>query len=85
MHFHDKKHETWYILEGRIKLSWVDTETAEPYMKVLKVGDIVDIPRLCPHQVLALSAARILEVSTVHENSDTFRFGKGDSQKTPFC
>jgi mannose-6-phosphate isomerase len=81
MHFHDQKHETWYVLMGRVKLSGIDMGTAEPWMVVLKGGDMVDIPRLCAHQVLALEDTQILEVSTPHLDSDTFRVAKGDGQR----
>lgn len=81
MHFHDRKHETWYILEGQILLSYLDTDDATPKSAILQEGDVVDIPRLCPHQVKALTAARIMEVSTPHYHEDSFRIAKGDSQR----
>lgn len=81
MHFHCKKHETWRILDGEILLEWIDTSTAARHTKVLYVGDIVDIPRLCPHQVYAVVDSLILEVSTPHYDDDSYRVSKGDSQK----
>ena len=84
MHFHAEKHETWYVLEGAIRLRGIDMPTGDIWTTILKVGDMVDIPRLCAHQVMALSDARILEVSTPHRDTDTFRVGKGDSQDKGF-
>jgi mannose-6-phosphate isomerase-like protein (cupin superfamily) len=79
-HFHVAKHETWHILEGTIRLDWIDTETSARHTMTLKMGDTVDIPRLVPHQVMAVTNARILEVSTQHFNSDSYRVLPGDGQ-----
>ncbi len=81
LHFHDRKHETWYLLEGELRFEWVDTGCAETNMKVLRAGDMVDIPRLCPHKVTAITACRIMEVSTPHHWDDSFRVTKGASQR----
>ena len=81
MHFHDKKHETWYILSGKVSVSWIDPLTAMRSSKILGVGDMIDIPRLHTHQVHALEDTRILEVSTQHFENDSYRVIAGDSQK----
>lgn len=81
MHYHDRKHETWYVLEGEIMLRYIDTDDATPKARQLGPGDVVDIPRLCPHQVKALTKARIMEVSTPHYHEDSYRIAKGDSQR----
>jgi mannose-6-phosphate isomerase-like protein (cupin superfamily) len=80
VHFHCSKHETWRILSGKIRLNWVDTTNAEKQSKILSVGDIVDIPRFCPHQVEALTDSEIMEVSTTHYDDDSYRVEPGDSQ-----
>ncbi len=80
MHFHDRKHETWYLLEGKIRLTWMDPVSAESFRKDVYAGETVDIPRLCTHQVYAETDTRILEVSTPYYDTDTFRIAKGDSQ-----
>ena len=82
-HFHLLKRETWYVLNGEIELTWIDTEDAAPMARHLMTGDIVDIPRLCPHQVRALTSACILEVSTQHFEDDSYRISPGDSQNKP--
>lgn len=81
MHFHDKKHESWRILSGMIRFHWIDTNTAEGKMCTLIEGDQVDIPRLTPHRVEAVTDCRILEISTQHFEDDSYRVAKGDSQK----
>ena len=80
MHFHDMKHETWYILSGKITVSWIDPENAQKHSQTVGVGEMVDIPRLQTHQVHALEDTRILEVSTEHFEYDSYRVLPGDSQ-----
>ena len=80
MHFHDAKHETWYLLSGKVSVSWVDPDDAKKHTRIINVGDMVDIPRLQTHQVHALEDSRILEVSTTHFKDDSYRVAPGDSQ-----
>jgi mannose-6-phosphate isomerase-like protein (cupin superfamily) len=80
MHFHVRKHETWYIAYGKLSLSTINTENASQTQLILTQGDIVDIPRLNPHQVEALEDTRIIEVSTQHFEEDSYRVSPGSSQ-----
>ena len=80
MHFHDKKHETWYILSGKIIVSWIGASNAERHSRTLYTGEMEDIPRLQTHQVYAIEDSRILEVSTQHFEDDSYRVQGGDSQ-----
>jgi mannose-6-phosphate isomerase-like protein (cupin superfamily) len=80
MHFHVSKHETWYIQSGKISLTTINTENAEKKEIILSEGDLVDIPRLNPHQVYALEDTTIIEVSTQHFEDDSYRVLPGDSQ-----
>jgi mannose-6-phosphate isomerase-like protein (cupin superfamily) len=80
MHFHVKKHETWYIQTGKIALSVINTETAKMSTVILCAGDVVDIPKLNPHQVEALEDTIIIEISTQHFDDDSYRVASGDSQ-----
>ena len=80
-HFHVVKDETWYIIEGKIELRYYDPTNADRIVKTLSKGEVVHIPPSNPHQVYALEASTILEVSTTHDEADSFRIGKGDSQK----
>ncbi|MBL8158380.1 cupin domain-containing protein [bacterium] len=80
-HFHLKKDETWYILQGSIELRHYDLTNAERIIDVLKEGDVVHVPIGAPHQLTALTDAIVLEVSTPHDEKDSYRIGKGDSQK----
>jgi mannose-6-phosphate isomerase len=80
-HFHVAKHESWHVLSGRIQLTYIDTTNAAHHIAILGPGDQVDIPRLCPHRVRAIEDTRILEVSTQHVESDSYRVIAGDSQR----
>jgi mannose-6-phosphate isomerase-like protein (cupin superfamily) len=80
MHFHVSKHETWYIQKGKLSLTIINTTNAEKTEVILTEGDIVDIPRLNPHQVHALEDTTIIEVSTQHFEEDSYRVMPGYSQ-----
>jgi quercetin dioxygenase-like cupin family protein len=81
MHFHIKKDETWYVNSGKIKVSWIDTVTAEVIEDTLEVGDVWRNEPGLPHQVTALEDSVIFEVSTQHFDDDSYRVMPGDSQK----
>ena len=80
MHYHMEKDETWWVEYGEFLYRWIDTNTAEVHEVKLTEGDVVrQIPGK-PHQLEALTNGRIFEVSTHHEDSDSYRVIKGDSQ-----
>lgn len=81
MHYHVDKEETFYILDGHLKLKYFDLSNAEEKIQDLYSGDIVDIPQFNPHKVEAIEQSTIIEISTHHEDSDSYRISKGDSQK----
>ena len=81
MHYHMDKDETWYVEDGEFNYRWIDTETAEMNETELKVGDVVRQRPGQPHQLRALTDGVIFEVSTHHEDSDSYRVIKGDTQK----
>lgn len=81
MHYHMIKDETWYVEYGEFLYRWIDTETADVNEEKLVEGDVVRQRPGQPHQLEALSNGRIFEVSTHHEDSDSYRVTKGDSQK----
>jgi len=74
MHFHANKHETFYILEGKLKVETLNTETAKKTIYILEEGDTFVLDRLKPHQLIAHEGdVKFLEVSTFHEDSDSYR------------
>jgi mannose-6-phosphate isomerase-like protein (cupin superfamily) len=81
MHYHMIKDESWYVYEGSFIYKWIDTTNADLHEVHLKKGDVVrQIPGQ-PHQIIAETDGVIFEVSTHHEDDDSYRVAKGDSQK----
>ena len=81
MHYHVDKEETFYILDGHLKLKYFYLSNAEEKIQDLYSGDVVDIPQFNPHKIEAIKESTIIEISTHHEDSDSYRIEKGDSQK----
>jgi len=80
MHFHKLKTETWYVTAGAFRLTWIDTRNAERHEDMIGVGNIIHIDPATPHQLEAILAGEIFEVSTQHFDDDSYRIEKGDSQ-----
>jgi uncharacterized RmlC-like cupin family protein len=81
MHFHALKDETWYVLDGKFKVIWIDTSDASPHEQVLVPGSTWRNPPLVPHQLICTDTGTIIEVSTPDSVEDNYRVQKGDSQK----
>ena len=81
MHYHMNKDETWYVEEGEFIYRWIDTKTAKLHKKILNVGNVVRQLPGQPHQLEALTDGVVFEVSTHHEDSDSYRVFKGDTLK----
>jgi quercetin dioxygenase-like cupin family protein len=81
MHFHAEKDETWYVIDGKFEVRWVNTKDASQDSQILKPGDTWRNEPLFPHQVICLEEGTIIEVSTPDSVEDNYRIGKGDSQK----
>lgn len=81
MHYHMNKDETWYVHRGRFLYRWIDTQTAELHEEGIVPGNVVRQKPGQPHQLEAIEGGVIFEVSTHHEDSDSYRVWKGDSQK----
>lgn len=74
MHFHLKKHEVFYILEGQLYLELIDTKTGDTSHIILNKGDKYEIEQGQPHQLIAHEGSvRLIEASTFHKNSDSYR------------
>jgi len=80
MHYHMIKDETWYVAQGEFIYNWIDTETAKVHTDNLKLGDVVRQRPGQPHQLEAVTDGIIFEVSTHHEDSDSYRVLPGDGQ-----
>jgi uncharacterized cupin superfamily protein len=67
IHYHKLKDEEFYVLEGIIKLELFG-ET-----KTLKKGDSIRLKPYTLHRFTGIKDSVILEVSTHHEDSDSYR------------
>lgn len=81
MHYHMNKDETWYVYSGSYRYRYIDTRNADVIEVTLLPGQVVRQKPGQPHQLEALDDGTIFEVSTHHEDSDSYRVWKGDSQK----
>lgn len=81
MHYHMLKHETFYVLKGKLELRCFDLQDATQHEGYINVGDVIVIPAGNPHKLIALEESEIIEISTQHFESDSYRIQKGDSQK----
>ncbi len=72
-HFHLVKDETFYVLQGQLVMYYFNLIDASKLKKTLNVGDVVDIPKGTPHKLEALEDSIIVEFSTHHEDSDSYR------------
>jgi quercetin dioxygenase-like cupin family protein len=41
MHYHSLKHETFYILRGKLELELIDTQTTEKNVVIMEEGEIL--------------------------------------------
>ena len=74
MHFHAKKHETFYILEGTLKVDVLNPENAEKTTHLLEEGETFVLDRLTPHQLFATDKpVKFIEISTFHDDADSYR------------
>lgn len=70
-HYHKIKDETFYLLEGRVLFSSRKKDFS------LEKGDILEIKPNEAHRIMALEDAKLLEVSTHHNDSDSYRIING--------
>ena len=80
MHFHMKKNETWYILDGEFIFRWIDTNNAKIVEDILRKGDSITISEGLPHQLETIEGGELFEVSTHHYDNDSYRVFSGNSQ-----
>ena len=74
MHFHIYKHETFYVRVGSLRVDTLDTSTAETDSHILNVGDVLEIDRYLPHQLIAHNGpVEIDETSTYSCTTDSHR------------
>jgi len=69
IHYHNKKHETFYLFEGKVLL-----ELGNELKKVImKSGDVQTLEPGIKHRFTPLEDSKIIEFSTHHDDKDTYR------------
>ena len=77
IHFHCNKHETLYVLNGKLSITLVDTEMGiVGSVSTIEEGSSIEVDQFVPHQLEALEDLDLIEVSTFHRDSDSKRVGK---------
>ena len=67
MHFHKNKHETFYLISGRILMEMGDKKY------IMRPGHSIFIKPNTKHRFTGLEDSEIMEFSTHHEDSDSYR------------
>lgn len=81
MHFHSKKHETWYIVSGKYIVRYIDPSNASEIEYFFTPGMILEIDRNVMHQIESVESGDVYEVSTEDDAKDSYRVAPGSSQK----
>jgi mannose-6-phosphate isomerase-like protein (cupin superfamily) len=77
MHFHLKKHEVFYVIQGTLCLRLIDTTTGLEKNIILNSGEKFEVAQGQPHQLIAHNGSVLLiEASTFHRDSDSYRVYK---------
>lgn len=77
MHFHVKKHETFYIVRGCVIMRLI-LKDGTPLKLEMKEGNTLTVPQGLMHQFEGIGDADIMEVSTTHDDMDSYRIERGD-------
>ncbi len=79
LHYHKLKTESFYLRSGRLKVRIKDSPESEQLGEFeLAPGDCMDVPSGLVHQMEALEDSELLEFSTQHFDSDSYRLVRGD-------
>jgi len=77
MHYHIDKHETFYVLEGvlRVDMLWDrDNSEAPPFTMTCKKGESMEMERERAHKLMAEDEdVTLIEISKFHRDEDSYR------------
>ena len=72
-HFHERKRESFYVIQGRVRAVFEDVDTGERDEAVLEAGDVAVIEPRCAHAFAALEYAQVIEASPLeYDAGDAF-------------
>ena len=72
-HYHERKEETFYIVDGRIRAVFVDVDTKEREEHLLVKGTRLRLKTRCWHIFYGIDDASVVEYSPqVYDKTDTY-------------
>ena len=72
LQYHKEKFEVFSLISGECVLITIDTATGTERVTPI-LDKPIEIPRLLPHRIEAITDTTILEISTFHRDDDTYR------------
>ena len=72
MSLHKEKTKTWFINGGKLRISYVDSQTKEVKTADLGEGGTCHFAKLSAHEVEVLEPSVVFEVATTDDDSDSF-------------
>jgi quercetin dioxygenase-like cupin family protein len=82
LHWHHEKTETWYVLSGSLRLTYLDLAVGTQHARVVEKGDVIHVPAGNPHRLEALEDSEVMEVSTTDRSWDNYRLSPSWAAKT---
>ena len=80
MHYHLDKHETFYVLEGALRVDMLrdrNKPKAHPFTITCKQGESMEMERGRAHKLMATDGdVSLIEVSKHHRDEDSYRLYK---------
>jgi quercetin dioxygenase-like cupin family protein len=80
LHFHVKKHETFYVSKGLVRMELVERDGTRSEFE-LRPGEALEIPPGLVHRFTGLEDSEIMEFSTEHFEEDSYRVEVGSKLK----
>ena len=80
MHYHVDKHETFYVLEGTLRVDMLrdkENPEAHPFTMTVKQGESMEMERGQAHKLVAVDRdVTLIEISKFHRDEDSHRLYK---------
>lgn len=73
LHYHRKKDETFYVLTGKVLFEWRQGFGALDKEQIMLPSFTIHIAPYIQHRFTGLEDSEIIEFSTHHEDSDSYR------------
>ena len=74
IHFHSKKHKTFYVLTGSLSIEIIEPESAEVMRYTVDSEETFEIEQNVAHRLYAQdNGVTVIEISTHHDDEDVYR------------